>query len=93
LPSDTRKIKQQKESRTLAYNKACQEFYKKAEKRSHYIQSYYSENPKKALSQYPENTIPESNSPMFSLKEYQELCAQIYSKNQQKIDEFVETRY
>jgi hypothetical protein len=94
LPSDTRKVKQQKESRTLAYNKACQEFNKKAEKHSHYIRSYYSENPKKAFYQYPENTIiPESNNPMLSLKAYQELCAQIYSKNQQKIGEFVETRY
>lgn len=93
LSSDTRKIKQQKESRILAYNKACQEFNKKAEKRSHYIQSYYSENPKIALSQYPENTIPESNSPMLSLKAYQGLYAQIYSKNQHEIDELVEKTY
>jgi hypothetical protein len=66
---------------------------KKSENRTNYIQSYYSENPKKALSQYPENTIPESNSPMLSLKEYQGLCAQIYSKNQHEIDELVEKTY
>jgi hypothetical protein len=93
LSSDSSKVKQEKELRALLYNRACQEFGKKSEKRINYIQSYYSENPKKALYQYPENIIPECDSPMLSLDEYKGLCGQIYSMNQPKIDKFVEELY
>lgn len=93
LSSDTPEIKEQKELRIKKYGIACEKLREISTARVERICSYYGANPQKALSHYPENKIPESNNPMLSLKAYQELCAQIYSKNQQKIDEFVETRY
>lgn len=86
-------MREKKERRIKAYGAACQNFVDICTARVEQIQSYCATYPQITLSPYPDNMIPESDSPMLSAKEYQRLCAQIYSQNQQKIDQLVEKMY
>lgn len=93
LSSDTPEIKKQKELRIKGYENACKRFAAACAARVEHIYSHYQQYPEMTLAQYGENSIPESPTPMVSLEVYQRLCAQIYSKNQQKIDAYVDETY
>ncbi len=90
---DSSEIRASKENRIRAYTTECVRFQQLSQTRVQKIHEFYTQNIEHALMDYPHNSIPETDIPMFPLPTYESLLTSLYEKNRDQIDGIVETQY